>query len=122
MIIGHVQGNKPFVSVTILLPEQLAFAIECVVDTGFAGYLTLPVQAVTALKLSFLQTIPSRLADGSRVMLDSHLVTIRWAGELRPVEVVATGQQPLVGRALLQGFLVSIDFREDGDITLETSV
>lgn len=37
MTIGHVQGNKPFVSVTILLPEQPAFAIEFVVDTGFAG-------------------------------------------------------------------------------------
>jgi clan AA aspartic protease len=121
MTIGHVQGNKPFVSVTFLLPNQPAFSLECVVDTGFAGYLTLPEQAVEVLKLPFLQTIPSRLADGSRVMLDSYLTTIRWAGQQRPVEVVATGLQPLIGRALLQGFLVSIDFRDGGDITLETS-
>lgn len=119
MTIGHVQGNKPFIPVTFLLTEQPPFAIECVVDTGFAGYLTLPEQAVEALKLPFLQTIPSRLADGSRVMLDSYLTTIRWAGQQRPVEVIATGLQPLVGRALLQGFLVSIDFRDGGDITLE---
>ena len=121
MTIGQVQGNKPFVSVTFLLPGQPAFAIECVVDTGFAGYLTLPEQAVATLKLPFLQTIPSRLADGSRVMLDSYLTTIRWVGEQRPVEVIATGIQPLVGRALLQGFLVSIDFRDGGDISLEAN-
>lgn len=119
MTIGHVQGNKPFVSVTFLLPGQPTFAIECVVDTGFAGYLTLPEAAVGTLKLPFLQTIPSRLADGSRVMLDSYLTTIRWAGEQRPVEVIATGVQPLIGRALLQGYLIRIDFREDGDISLE---
>ena len=51
----------------------------------------------------------------------SYLASIRWAGEQRSVEIIATGLQPLVGRALLQGYLVSINFREGGDILLEAN-
>ncbi len=42
MIHGTVVGLQAQVNITLCLPTQQTVEIECVVDTGFAGSLTLP--------------------------------------------------------------------------------
>lgn len=73
---------------------------------------------LAAMKLPFFYQMPARLADGSRKMTDVHLVTIGWHDELREVEVLALGERPLLGRALLAGSRLTIDFVSGGELTI----
>jgi predicted aspartyl protease len=55
MTVGTVHDLQARVNVVFRLPGRPDLAIECVVDTGFAGALTLPPSAVTALGLPFFR-------------------------------------------------------------------
>jgi len=52
---GTVIGLEARVNVTFRLPDRGDMQIEFVVDTGFAGALTLPPAAVEALGLTFFR-------------------------------------------------------------------
>ena len=93
--------------------------IECVIDTGFAGYLTLPPAAVSLLRLPFFYPLPASLADGSQVWTDVHTATAVWHDVERDIEVVAVGNRPLIGRAILAECSLYIDFREGGEVRIE---
>ena len=53
MMQGIVRAAQATVAVVFRLPNLPDFTIECVVDTGFAGALTLPSEAVQTLGLPF---------------------------------------------------------------------
>lgn len=119
MIRGRVVGLEARVNVTFRLPGQPGLAIEFIVDTGFAGALTLPPDAITALGLPFHQRITSRLADGSRKMTDVYRATVEWDGAVLNVAVLAMGNPPLLGTSLLAGYNLSIDFLDRGDVQIQ---
>ncbi len=48
MIYGRLVGGKATVSVIFCLPGQPDLSLSFVVDTGFNGYLTLPLFATTS--------------------------------------------------------------------------
>jgi predicted aspartyl protease len=54
MIIGKIVDRKIIIPVPFLLSAEMIFSVEFVVDTGFNGYLTLPVNAVGAMNLPLL--------------------------------------------------------------------
>ena len=90
-------------------------AIECVIDTGFAGFLTLPIDAILALNLPFIRRMPVNLADNSTIFVEVFAATILWkVGELE-LEVLATRMRPLLGTLLLEGCELNIRCTE-GDV------
>ena len=115
---GRVADRQAVVGVVHRFSAQPDLIIDCVVDTGFTGYLTLPASAVQALRLPFVRRIVAGLADGSRIRLSVHLATIVWDGEMRQVEVLATGTQPLLGTLLLDGYELTVQFSEGGDVSI----
>lgn len=110
---------RVLLSVPLQLPNQPALAIEFVVDTGFTGFLALPPAAVAALGLPFLYRMWATLADGSIVRLAVHEATITWNGGQRQVRVLATGQHPLLGTGLLDGYELVAQFTDGGMVTVE---
>ncbi len=120
MTSGLVSDGYPLVSVTFRLPGQPEFQLECVVDTGFAGYLTLPLQAVEAVHLPFFYQMVINLANNSRTVADVYTAQVSWQDDTREVEVLAMGRRPLIGRALLAGTYLGIDFREGGEVRIES--
>ena len=94
--------------------------VECVVDTGFVGELTLPVAAVAALGLPPVREISANLADDSAIVATVHRVTILWHGEERAVEVLAMGKNPLLGMRLLDDSEMNIQFADGGLVSLDT--
>ncbi|WP_339381736.1 hypothetical protein [Dendronalium phyllosphericum] len=54
MIHGTVVGLQARMSLIILPPESSDVEIECVIDTGFEGFLTLPLSLITELGLPYL--------------------------------------------------------------------
>ena len=110
MIHGTVVGLQARINVILRPPERSDVEIECVVDTGFEGALTLPPDVVAALKLPYITRISANLADDSSVMTRLHLATIIWHGVEREVIVLAMGRRPLMGTALIEDYHLSVDF------------
>lgn len=119
MMIGSVRAKHVLLPITFRLPSVPDVTIEFVVDTGFTGLLTLPPEAVTAMGLPFLHRIPAQLADGSFVEVAIHSATIVWKGTEAEATVLATGERPLLGTALLDGNELVAHFREEGLVTLD---
>ncbi len=118
MITGHVSNRRALVPVTFRLSGQPDLVIEFVVDTGFAGFLTLPLAAVLAMGLSYQYHTPAGLADDSQVQLPVYEAIIVWEGIERAVRVLAMGKRPLLGTSLLDDRELRILFREVGPVTI----
>ncbi len=116
---GTVTTHQILLNVSLHLDDSSHIALQFVVDTGFAGELTLPIAAVEALKLPFVREIPANLADNSTIFVDVHEATIIWHGEKRITEVLAMGKNPLLGMRLLDGSEMNIQFADGGLVTLE---
>ena len=115
---GFVSDLQARVDVVFRLPGRPDFAVECVVDTGFAGALTLSPEAVAALGLPFFQEIDANLANDADVKTAVHIATIVWDGCELEIAVLAMGRRPLLGTALLENKRLCADFTEKGSVTL----
>jgi clan AA aspartic protease len=119
MMTGSVKNLHALLPVAFHSPNPFNPTIEFVVDTGFTGFLTLPVDAVSAMGLPLLYRIPADLADGSTVQVEVYAATIVWEGVERQVPVLATGRRPLLGTALLEDLERVVQFAEGGSVTVE---
>jgi clan AA aspartic protease len=119
VIQGTVVELQARINVVLRPLDRSDVEIECVVDTGFEGALTLPPDVVAALKLPYVTRISANLADDSSVMTRLHLTTIIWHGVEREVIVLAMGRRPLIGTALIEDYHLSIDFCEGGSVIID---
>ena len=119
MINGTVVDLQARIAVIFRLTDYPDIEIQCVVDTGFEGFLTLPAAAVAQLGLPYLIKINANLANNSSVETDVYLATIVWNGVERNVAVLAMGSRPLIGTALLKDYHLSIDFYEGGTVLVD---
>lgn len=116
MIIGKVEGLQPVLPVTFQFSGLPNLTIEFVVDTGFVGFLALPVAAVNAMQLPYEYDTSANLADDSEVQLPVYGATILWEGQPRRVRVLATGRRPLIGMSLLYGSKLTIECANNGQV------
>lgn len=116
---GTVRDLQARVQVTFRLLGRPNLSIECVVDTGFAGALTLSPDAITALDLPFFSEIDANLANDMDVKTAVHVATVVWDGREQEVAVLALGRRPLLGTALLNGKRLCVDFREGGLVLVD---
>lgn len=119
MIIGRVSHLEPRIGVVFRFPNRPDMEIEFVVDTGFAGYLTLPPAAVAVIGLPYIYDLNANLADDSAKRVDVHSATILWNGQEIEVDVLAMGKRPLLGTLLMDGFDLGIQFADNGLVTME---
>jgi clan AA aspartic protease len=116
---GRVSRGEAILAVIVRSPGRDDLTVECVVDTGFAGYLTLPPQIVQTLRLSFAWETRGRLADGNTIKIGVYNAIILWDGREQAVRVLATGARPLLGTLLLDGHTLTIDFTEGGAVSVQ---
>jgi clan AA aspartic protease len=119
MITGKFIDKKIILPVRLLLSPDTILSIEFVVDTGFNGYLTLPVGAVGAMNLPLFSTTITILADGTHAEIPTHVATIDWHERELLVPVLAMGNKPLLGIGLLDRCHLVVEFNENGSIELE---
>jgi clan AA aspartic protease len=118
-VTGRVATHQALVDVGLRLSADQTVRIECVVDTGFVGYLALPPAVVEALDLPFIRRTPANLADDSTVVLEAHVATVVWRGEELETEALATGRHPLLGTLMLDGPELRACFEEGGRVSIE---
>jgi clan AA aspartic protease len=119
MIRGSVtEQREAVVTIEIEDPTGAPIPIEVIVDTGFNGFLTLPTAALKELSASRVGQIAVILADGSESFCDLYELSIRWNGNSRVVEVDSAETAPLLGMALLDGSVVTVDATIGGLVTI----
>jgi clan AA aspartic protease len=119
VIHGVVVGRQARMELLFCLPGGSELAIECVVDTGFEGFLTLPLTVVAELNLPYAGRIDASLADSSNVSTEVYWATILWGGVEREITVLGLGHRPLIGTALLEDHHLSIDFCDGGTVLVD---
>lgn len=120
MIVGHVDPRRRcLVTLEVQGLEGRQQAVEFQVDTGFSGSLLLPLDIVRHLGLPETEEIIMRLADGSRVKVPRYLARVVWDGIEKEIALPASGQQPLLGTALLDGCRLNAEIKPGGTVTIE---
>ncbi|MBI3759098.1 MAG: clan AA aspartic protease [Deltaproteobacteria bacterium] len=105
--------------VTVRSETGIQRDVDAIIDTGFNGFLTLPSEIITELKLSFSATADVVLGDGAGTRLSVYQAAIRIAGRDIDAEVLETEGGSLVGMQALQGLDLSIQVIPDGDVGLQ---
>lgn len=66
MLTGYFNANgDPCIEIEVSNPLGWKRKIECVIDTGFTGFLSIPMVQAFPIGLLLIGTIPVKLADGS---------------------------------------------------------
>jgi clan AA aspartic protease len=93
--------------------------VEAAIDTGFSGFLTLPIQLIQTLDLAFDRSDIFMLGDDRKVEFDLYQAELIWDGEPKAVRVLATEGTPLVGMSLLEGCHLFVDVIAGGEVRVE---
>jgi clan AA aspartic protease len=93
--------------------------VEATIDTGFTGFLTLPMALIAALRPPRLGWSRARLADGTEVLLDVYAVEVNWDGAWCTVRANAVDTGALVGMGLLAGYRFCLDAVAGGRVVIE---
>jgi clan AA aspartic protease len=105
IVVGH--GN---------VPKQM---VEALIDTGFSGFLSLPLSMIESLGLPWIFSDFVTLGDGSEVIFQMYRATVIWDGQFKVVDVAASESEPLLGMSLLYGFKLQVEAVERGIVTIE---
>ena len=120
MIAGVViAGREAVVDLRVRGPGGGARLVEAIIDTGFTGFLTLPMALIAALRPTHLGRSRLLLADGTEVVLELYEVDIHWDGGWRTIRADAVGTNALVGMGLLAGYRLCLDATAGGRVTIE---
>lgn len=118
MMLGIFRDEHP--RITLPLPQiGGAIAVEFIVDTGFAGDLSLPAHLAGLLEGVFAGFGNRRLANGQLLKCGTYEIMLDWNDELRSTEVLILEGDPLLGTVILQEYLVHMEITEGGQVAIE---
>lgn len=119
MIIGKITENQEAIIEVEVVGSSRQAKIEVVIDTGYDGYLTLPINLINRLGLRQAGYRQAILGDGNMVVLELYRARVLWHCKELEVPVLRTNGGPLVGMALLNGNRVILDVVKYGDVRIE---
>ena len=93
--------------------------IQCILDTGFDGDLTLSSAVIGRLRLVAKGSYPTVLANGDTVHLPAYSGIVSWHGHRISVEVLEAQQSSVVGMALLENSTLTIQAWDGGEVFIE---
>ena len=93
--------------------------VEALLDTGFSGHLTLPTDAVERLGLKHARYTSMTLANGQRIQMSIRKGSLKWFGQVREIEIIASDGQTLLGMNLLAGCKIAIRAHPGGEVLIE---
>ncbi|ARI83287.1 hypothetical protein [Microcystis aeruginosa] len=89
MMQGYINQNyEAMLSLVVRKGDKLK-SINAVIDTGFTGFLSLPIATIRELELSWSYRDRATLGDGSEVLFDICDGMVIWGGQYREIEINA---------------------------------
>jgi clan AA aspartic protease len=121
MMNGRINQNcEAMIRFVVSNESEQRQVVDAVIDTGFTGFLTLPVAVIESLGLRLYSREEGTLGDGSTCIFDVYTGLVIWDGEYRYIDVNAAETDPLVGMSLLYGYRVQFDAIEGGIVTIQS--
>ena len=118
MIVGVVRDHLPRITITFHGPTGPQ-DIELIVDTGFDGDFVLPFHLIRSLDLPYVYLSRRRLGDGTIRECSIHEVQVSLNGDLKTAEVIRFEHDPLIGKVVLDGWLLTAHLSNGGEVVLE---
>jgi clan AA aspartic protease len=86
--------------------------VEGILDTGFDGFLCLPIPLALTLGLELIDVMRTELADGTVVEDDLVFAgQAEWDGTMIHIDILLTRSvDVLIGTAFLKGYIVQLDY------------
>jgi clan AA aspartic protease len=120
MMQGFVNQNcEAMLPIVVGRDNKPTKLVEALIDTGFTGFLSLPLSIIESLGLTWIFSDSLTLGDGSEVNFQMYRATIIWDGAFKVVDVAASETEPLLGMGLLYGFKLQVEAVERGMVTIE---
>ena len=122
VLLGDIAGHQvlePGVAVAVAAGNAGIYrAIDCTVDTGFTGWLTLPAHIIREFGLQYRGSRPVKLADGRQRRAELYLGFIKWQGQVFPRLIHQSPSSPLLGMSLLVGSKLTIEVIAGGAVSI----
>jgi clan AA aspartic protease len=99
-------------------PDGQSERVECKIDTGFDGALTLHSAVAAALDLPRVNSGRALLADGSETSFPIHRAVVDWGGSRRDINVHVADTVCLLGMGMLDGHELRMEIVPDGDVRI----
>lgn len=112
MITGTITHLRPQIRLNVRGPGGGGI-IEFTVDTGYQGTLTLAEDDCAVLQLPFVRATTFLLADGTPLERNVYRLTTEWDSRERDVEILALGEEPLLGATMLKGYELCLNYETD---------
>ena len=112
--VGQSPVLKPRVTVPVGNVTGLRRGINFTVDTGFTGWLTLPLSVIRELDLGYRATSQYLLANDEVSQSDLYLAFVAHV----PVIVHQLDAEPLLGAAMMNECRLTVDFWEGGTVAI----
>lgn len=119
MITGVFNDREARVPLVVHGPSDREQGIAAIIDTGFSGYLTLPISVVDALGLELIGQGEALVGDGTIQVFDVYEATLIWDDEHLVIDVASAETEPLMGMSLVYGHDLRIQAIENGKVTIE---
>ena len=112
MIEGTIRSTGTPMLPLRILGHGTEVIVDGILDTGFDGFLCLPVLLAVSLSLELMDVTSSELADGTVVEDDLVFAgRAEWEGAIKEVPVLLTrAEDVLIGTAFLPGHRVELDY------------
>lgn len=122
-MLGRVDLNcEAIVRLAVGNSEGKRQMVEALIDTGFTGFMTLPLPILKKLGLQAYRREEGILGDGSSCTFDVYRGLVIWDSELRSVDINASEAGVLIGMSLLYGYRMQMDAIEGGTVTITSLV
>jgi len=114
MIEGVIQETgTPILTLKIIGKGRTEATVQGILDTGFDGFLCLPIPLAISLGLELIDVTRTELADGT--IVEDELVFLgraEWDGAVMDIDILLTrSQDVLIGTAFFQGYSVQLDYK-----------
>ncbi len=120
MLSGRINSDlEALIEISVEDSQGNFHLIWCVLDTGFTGFLALPVSIIRFLELAPRGSRQTTLLSGTVLHLPVYLAAVDWQGESVEVSVLQTEQESLVGMALLENSTLTVQVWDGGTVTIE---
>ena len=119
MMQGRVNQNCEAILSVVIRNIDILKSVDAAIDTGFSGFLTLPLGIIAELDLTWKGRDVATLGDGTSCIFEVYIASIIWDGEYRAIDINESETVPLIGMRLLRGYDLKIRTIEGGLVTIE---
>ena len=93
--------------------------VEAIVDTGLDYFMALPARLVQSLGLDWIGRMRMRVGTEEMARFESFAADVSWLGSRRPIYVLQTQSEILVGTRLLWESQLTVQFWEGGAVNVQ---